>query len=278
MRQGRVQLIAGNWKMNGSRASALALARELAEGVQQSSKAEERQWLVCPPFVHLDLIETCFREVFAPVSGVSQALGVGERPIALGAQNVAGHKDGAFTGEVSASMLVEAGCRWVLIGHSERRTLQAETNEQISAKLQRARDAGLSSVVCVGESWAEREGGQSLAVIGAQLEAILPILRTPVANVATSPEIAIAYEPIWAIGTGRSASAELAQEVHAAIRSWFASHDLETQALRILYGGSVKAANAASLLAMPDIDGVLVGGASLIASEFLGIGGLSSRS
>jgi len=264
----RVALIAGNWKMHGTRASALELASGLVAGLREHPGGGGRQWLVCPPFVHLHLVEACLREATPADAGAV---------LALGAQNLAAANNGALTGEVSASMLRDAGCTWVILGHSERRTLLGETDAQVLAKLQRAQAAGLHSIVCVGETASQREAQRTLPVIEAQLEALLPALQGASAGSFGTAEVVIAYEPIWAIGTGRSATAELAQEVHAAIRGWLTTQGLQAHATRILYGGSVKAANAAQLLAMADIDGVLVGGASLSVGEFLGIGGLSSR-
>ena len=263
-----VPLIAGNWKMNGTRASALELTRGLVAGLRERPPGGGSQWLVCPPFVHLPLVEACLREATPEDAGAL---------LALGAQNLAATAGGALTGEVSASMLRDAGCTWVILGHSERRTLLGETDAQVLAKLQRAQEAGLHSIVCVGETEAQREAQRTVPVIEAQLEALLPALQGASPGGLGATEVVIAYEPIWAIGTGRSATAELAREVHAAIRRWLGTQGLEARATRILYGGSVKAANAAQLLAMPDIDGVLVGGASLSVAEFLGIGGLSSR-
>jgi triosephosphate isomerase len=264
----RVPLIAGNWKMNGTCASALELASGLVAGLRGHPGGGGRQWLVCPPFVHLHLVKGCLRQATPTDSGAV---------FALGAQNLAVSATGALTGEVSASMLLDAGCTWVILGHSERRTLLGETDTQILAKLQCAQAAGLHSIICVGETAYQRESQRTMQVIEAQLEALLPALQGASVEGFNAAEVVIAYEPIWAIGTGRSATAELAQEVHAAVRNWLTLQGLEANATRIIYGGSVKPATAAQLLAMADIDGVLVGGASLSVGEFLGIGGLSSR-
>jgi len=274
----RTELIAGNWKMHGNRAAALTLARSLMAGLTSHPEGRRRQWLVCPPFVHLQVVQACLHQVGGAGSATVRAAPGSDRVdgpvLALGAQNVAAYADGAVTGEVSAAMLVDAGCAWVILGHSERRTLLAESDSQICSKLERAQAAGLHSIVCVGETLAERETGKTQAVIERQLGALLPsLLAAPPAGLP-APEIVIAYEPIWAIGTGRSATADLAQQVHAQIRGWLDGQGVQAQTLRILYGGSVKASNATALLAMPDIDGVLVGGASLSAAEFLGIGGI----
>jgi len=183
--------------------------------------------------------------------------------ISWGAQDISVHTQGAYTGEVSGAMLADFSCRWALVGHSERRALHAETDELVAAKARAALAAGLTPVVCVGESLSERDAGQALDVITRQLAPVLALGGEWV------QKMVIAYEPVWAIGTGRTASPEQAQEVHAAIRS--ALKEVDAQQVQILYGGSVKAANAASLFAMPDIDGALVGGASLVVEEFLAI-------
>lgn len=244
----RVKLVAGNWKMHGGRAANEALLDALLTGVDAGSKA---QMAVIPPFPFL---ESCGRKLRGS-------------PIRLGAQDVSEHVSGAFTGEVSAAMLVEMGCSLVLVGHSERRALHGETSEAVARKAAAASAGGLVPVICVGETLADREAGRTEAVVGAQLDAVLDgpgveLLRRAV----------VAYEPVWAIGTGRTASPEQAQEVHEFIRGRIAKRDAGCAAgLSLLYGGSVKGSNAAALFAMPDVDGGLVGGASLMAQEFLGI-------
>jgi triosephosphate isomerase len=242
----RRQLVAANWKMNGSR-------------------GENERWLtafragsvpcdvvVCPPYVYLHQVEQ----------------GLAGSGAELGAQNVSHREAGAFTGEITAEMLVEAGARWVIVGHSERRVPHhGEDDEIVAAKAERAFAVGLKPIVCVGETLDEREAGRTEAVIGTQLAAVLR--RCPPAQLARG---AIAYEPVWAIGTGRTASPEQAQQVHAAIRAQLAMQDAAAApAVRLLYGGSVKPSNAAALFAQPDIDGGLIGGASLVAADFLSI-------
>lgn len=243
----RIPLVAGNWKMNGRRATAAQLAAQVAAGAPAGVEV-----LLCPPLVHIDV-------VCASLAGSA---------VTVGAQNLAATDDGAFTGEVSAEMLVDAGCHYVLVGHSERRTLFAEDNKQVADKFCRAVDAGLRPLLCVGETLAEREAGNTEQVINAQLEAVLS--RVSAAQLARA---VIAYEPVWAIGTGMTASPEQAQAVHAHIRARLsAAFGLElAESLRLLYGGSVKADNAASLFAGADIDGGLIGGASLDAATFLAI-------
>jgi triosephosphate isomerase len=242
----RKKLVAGNWKMHGSLASNEALLREL-----RSADVSGAALAVFPPFPYLS---QC----------VAQLAGAG---VAIGAQDVSEFSSGAYTGEVSGAMLSELGCAYVLVGHSERRTLHGETSEQVARKAVGAHAAGLIPVICVGETLAERESGQTEAVIGAQVDAVVAIAGQQVLRSAV-----LAYEPVWAIGTGKTASPEQAQEVHAFIRARVAKVDAaRASALQILYGGSVKGANAATLFAMPDVDGGLVGGASLVAKEFLEI-------
>jgi triosephosphate isomerase len=206
---------------------------------------------LCPPFVFLDLVGDV----------------LGGSAVMLGAQNVARESAGAYTGEVAAEMLMEAGCRLVLVGHSERRQYYAESDEVVADKAARAREAGLTPVVCVGESLDERESGATESVVARQLDAL--IARCGVEALA---DCELAYEPVWAIGTGRTATPEQADAVHAFLRQRVAASDPQVAAgLRILYGGSVKSSNASELFAMPDIDGGLIGGASLIAEEFIEI-------
>jgi triosephosphate isomerase len=241
----RASLVAANWKMNGSRAANEAWLREFcAAGATGAT-------VVCPPYVYL--------------ADVARALaGTGAE---AGAQNVSERGAGAFTGEVAAEMLLDAGARWAIVGHSERRALYGESSQTVAAKAARAVAAGLRPIVCVGETLEERERGLTQEVIAAQLE---PLLQS--CTVRQLAGGALAYEPVWAIGTGRTATPAQAQEVHAAIRARLARADATGAAqLRILYGGSVKPANARELFEQPDIDGGLIGGASLVATDFLAI-------
>ncbi|WP_207062356.1 triose-phosphate isomerase [Motiliproteus sp. SC1-56] len=243
----RRPLVAGNWKMNGSRESIQALVA----GLEQALSDVEAQVVVCPPAVYLDQV----------------AAGLKSSRIALGAQTLSEYDAGAYTGEVSASMLGDFGCRYVLVGHSERRALFSESDAQVAAKFAAAKAAGLVPVLCVGESLDEREAGQTLAVIGAQVGAVQEVL-----GVDAFVNAVIAYEPVWAIGTGMTATPEQAQQVHAAIRAQVAEKNTAAaEQLPLLYGGSVNAANASALFAMADIDGGLVGGASLKVDEFTAI-------
>jgi len=246
----RRPLVAGNWKMHGSRAEASALIEALLEGQQADASAEV---LVCPPFVYL--------------SEAARLLKSGD--ILLGAQSVCAESVGAFTGEVSAAMLKDIGCQYVIVGHSERRALYQEDDALVARKFVAAQSQGLIPILCVGETLEERERQATFGVIERQLRAVLDVT-----GVAAFAKAVIAYEPVWAIGTGKNATAEQAQEVHAFIRGELAKADATIAgATRILYGGSVKAANAAELFAMSDVDGGLVGGASLKADEFLKICG-----
>src|SRR5689334_14305877 len=236
----RTRLVAGNWKMHGSRTA----NRALLDGILKGLDRDGAECAVCVPFPYL-----------ADMQQWLQAT-----PIAWGAQNVSEHEKGAFTGETAASMLVEFGCRYVIVGHSERRQIYRETDAQVGAKYAAARKAGLTPIVCVGETLEDREAGRTEEVVARQLEAV---------NFQGG---VLAYEPVWAIGTGRNATPEQAQAVHAFIRARVGARDARiAAATRILYGGSVKAGNAAELFAMPDVDGGLIGGASLKADEFLNI-------
>jgi triosephosphate isomerase len=244
----RRPLIAGNWKMNGCQPGSRALVEALAAGLGRGAA----EMLICPPFVYLD-----------------NARGwVGDAPISLGAQDLAAEAgSGAFTGEISGEMLVDVGCRYVIVGHSERRTLYGETDAIVVAKFQAAQSAGLVPILCVGENLGQRESGATDAVVGAQVDAVVAAL-----GVGVLARAVVAYEPIWAIGTGRTATPDQAQAVHTMIRDRIAGLDATIAgSLRILYGGSVKGSNAADLLSQQDIDGGLVGGASLDAAEFLTI-------
>jgi triosephosphate isomerase len=251
----RRPLVAANWKMNGSRAANAAWV-EAFRGV-----AAPCDVVVAAPAVYLG-------ELAAALAGTR---------VECAAQNVNEHQAGAYTGEVSAEMLLDVGCRWVIVGHSERRQLYGETDATVASKVARAVSTGLRPIVCVGETLEEREAQRTFQVIQEQLAAVLDVL-----SVDELAQGALAYEPVWAIGTGRTATPEQAQEVHAALRAQLAERDAgAAMALRILYGGSVKPANAADLFARPDIDGGLIGGASLIATDFAaicaGTGGSAAR-
>ena len=247
----RTPLIAGNWKMNLNIDQSTALVKAIAEGMKGLSGVDV---LVAPPFTNL--------------YAVRQA--IGKAGILLAGQNMCWEKDGAFTGEVSPRMLIDAGCSHVILGHSERRSLFKETDEMINSKVKAAFMTGLAPIVCIGETLAERENGWTFDVIRNQLKGSLKFFieegRMPNSTI-------LAYEPVWAIGTGRTATPEQAQEVHLFIRNWVKEvfdKDASDQ-IRVLYGGSVKPDNASSLMSCPDIDGALVGGASLKADSFMGI-------
>jgi triosephosphate isomerase len=244
----RRPLVAGNWKMHGSRAENAHLIDE----VVQASDAARAEVLVCPPSVYL-------WEIGRQLKGT---------PVGLGAQNVCAEAGpGAFTGEISAAMLKDVGCAYVIVGHSERRALYREDDALVARKFVAVQAQGLTPVLCVGETLEERERGITNEVVSRQLDAVLSV-----AGVAAFARAVLAYEPVWAIGTGKNATPDQAQEVHAFIRERIAQRDATiASAVRVLYGGSVKAANAAELFAMPDVDGGLVGGASLKADEFLRI-------
>ncbi|MDD5404427.1 MAG: triose-phosphate isomerase [Sulfuricella sp.] len=244
----REKLVAGNWKMHGSLAENKVLLDAL---VPRLASLKGASYAVCVPYPYLFQAQQALQ-------GTN---------IAWGAQNLSQHDKGAFTGEVSASMLVDFGCKYVLVGHSERRALYGEDDAMVAAKFVAAQKAGLTPVLCVGETLAEREGGVTEQVVARQLDAVLAL-----AGAAGLARSIVAYEPVWAIGTGKTASPEQAQAVHAFIRSKVAEASAEVAAgLVIQYGGSVKAANAAQLFSMPDIDGGLIGGAALSADEFAAI-------
>ena len=250
----RSPIVAGNWKMFLDRRGAITLAQGIVSQVTDNNNV---QLVLCPPSVYLDAVGN--------VIGITQAKPFGER-VALGAQNMNAAANGAFTGEVAASMLRDVGCRYVIVGHSERRTLMGETDQVVAAKTLAAFAAGLVPIVCVGELLADRESGRTEEVVSAQV--IGSLAGVSQANLET---IVIAYEPVWAIGTGKVATPEQAQEVHRFIRNLLGKlSSNETAAkVRIQYGGSVKPDNAGSLAAQPDIDGALVGGARLKADDFL---------
>lgn len=241
------KLIAGNWKMNGSLAANQALVQAMLDGLKGAAPAADMA--LCAP---------------APYLAQLQALLLGS-PIAWGAQDVSAHEQGAFTGEVSASMLRDFACRYVIVGHSERRQYHGETDAQVATKAQRALALGITPIVCVGETLDEREADQTETVVKRQLAAVIHAVAH------CTSEIVVAYEPVWAIGTGKTATPEMAQQVHAVLRAQLSAATQHPERVHILYGGSMNAANAASLLAQPDIDGGLIGGASLKAADFLQI-------
>ena len=241
----RGKFVVGNWKMNGGLAANAALLAELATG--WTPEPAGRGIAVCVPYPYL-------AQVGAALRGTS---------IAWGAQDVSEHESGAYTGEVSARMLVEFGCSYVIVGHSERRQLYGDTDAIVAAKSTAALAAGLTPIACVGETLAERDARATMGVVSRQLDAVLAAVGT------NASRLVVAYEPVWAIGTGRTASPDAAQEVHALLRGRLAKSGAADVAL--LYGGSVKADNARSLFAMADIDGGLIGGASLRSAEFLAI-------
>ncbi len=240
----RRTMVAGNWKMNGSLETNSELLRALVAAPRAACEV-----VVCAPFPYL--------------AQARQLLDASA--IALGAQDCSVHERGAYTGEVAVGMLAEFGCSHVIVGHSERRAWHGEADAVVAAKAQRALGAGMTPIVCVGETLQQRELGETEAVIGLQLDAVLHLLG------ARLPELVLAYEPVWAIGTGRTATPEQAQQVHAFIRARAHRHGADADAVRVLYGGSVKPDNAAELFAQPDIDGGLIGGASLNARDFLAI-------
>ena len=239
------KLIAGNWKMNGSLAANEALLRELRAGIGQPAC----EVVVCPPGIYL-----------AQLQGL-----LAGSPIALGVQNVSTHENGAYTGDVSAEMLKDFGVRYAIVGHSERRQHQAENDVHVAMKAKRALAAGITPIVCVGETQRERDAGLTEFIVKQQLSAVIHLVGH------CTSEIVVAYEPVWAIGTGQTATPAQAQAVHAVLRAQIRAATEHADRVRILYGGSMNAANAAELLAQPDIDGGLIGGASLKAADFLKI-------
>ena len=240
-----VKLIAGNWKMNGSLAANEALVKAVLAGL----KAPACAIAVCVP---------------APYLAQTRALLTGS-PVDLGAQDVSSHDAGAFTGETSAAMLREFGVRYAIVGHSERRQYHGETDAVVADKCAKALAAGITPIVCVGETLAQREAGGTEDVVKRQLAAVIH------ANGHCISEIVVAYEPVWAIGTGKTASPEQAQQVHAVLRAQLRAASAQAQRIQILYGGSMNAGNAAQLLGQADIDGGLIGGAALKAPDFLAI-------
>jgi triosephosphate isomerase (TIM) len=244
----RKPLVAGNWKMNGSLESVRTLLAGIKSGISDVQNAEVA---VCPPYVYL-----------AETEKLLQGSGIG-----WGGQDLSTESSGAFTGEIAVSMLQDFGCQYVIVGHSERRTYHAESDELVAKKYAVARAAGLVPILCVGETLEERESGITEQVVARQLDALIDM-----EGVEALKDGVIAYEPVWAIGTGKTASPEQAQEVHAFIRGRVAEKSAEVaDGVRILYGGSMKPDNAKELIGKPDIDGGLIGGASLKAEDFLGI-------
>lgn len=243
----RRKLLVGNWKMNSS----LAANATLLAGIKAGAGKAGCDIAVCVPAPYL---AQCQSEL----TGTN---------ISWGAQDLSSHDSGAFTGEVSASMLRDFGCRYAIVGHSERRAYHGETNEQVAEKVRRALATGLTPIVCVGETLAEREAGRTAMVVGQQLDAVLSIVEPDDVS-----GIIIAYEPVWAVGTGRTATPQMVQEVHGLLRAkLIAKNPATASRVYILYGGSIRPDNAGDLLQMPDIDGGLIGGASLNASDFLAI-------
>jgi triosephosphate isomerase len=244
----RARCVAGNWKMHGSLAANQRLLEAVRAGAEPLAGVA---CVVCVPFPYLAQAEQALRGA----------------TVALGAQTVSEHDAGAYTGEVAAGMLREFGCRYVIVGHSERRALYGERDAQVAAKFVASQRAGLTPILCIGETLAEREQGVTAEVVGRQLDAVLEA-----AGVGAFGQALVAYEPVWAIGTGRTATPQQAQDVHELVRQRITSRDAGIgAAVSILYGGSVKPGNAAELFAMPDVDGGLIGGASLVAEDFLAI-------
>ncbi len=244
----RIKLVAGNWKMNGNLVSGQALLKAILPPLAALSRA---RFAVCAPYPYLPAVGQALR-------GSS---------VALGAQDVCQFDEGAYTGGVSGAMLADCGCRYVLVGHSERRGVFGESDDAIALKYGQALKHGLAPILCLGETLAEREAGVTEAVVSRQLDAVIG--RCGLQSLALG---VVAYEPVWAIGTGKTATPQQAQDVHAFIRGRVAAADRRlAEGLTVLYGGSVKAGNAAQLFAMPDVDGGLIGGASLVADEFVAI-------
>lgn len=243
----RTPIVAGNWKLNGSRES----VKSLASGVAAGAPGEAVETIVCPVALHLV-------DVAEAIAGSS---------VVLGAQNAAVQESGAFTGEVSSPMLAEFGCQYVIVGHSERRSLFHESDSDCAQRCQAIASAGLTPIFCIGETLDEREADDTMAVLQRQLDALLNV-----AGATIFDQCVVAYEPVWAIGTGKTATPQQAQQVHEGIRQYIRGHNsTAADTLRILYGGSVKAGNAAELFQQPDIDGGLIGGAALQVDDFLAI-------
>lgn len=244
----RQPLVAANWKMNGTLESIRPLLDDIGQGLQQEGNARV---VICAPSIYLPELQAR----------------LGNTAIAAGAQNVSEHEAGAYTGEISVAMLQDYGCEYVIVGHSERRHIYAESDEVVAHKFLKVVEAGMIPILCLGEQLHEREAGDTESVVARQLKAVIKL-----AGIALFSKAVIAYEPVWAIGTGRTATPEQAQEVHGFIRLQLQQHDGEiADRIQILYGGSVKADNAADLFSRADIDGGLIGGASLVARDFLTI-------
>jgi triosephosphate isomerase len=244
----RRPLVVGNWKMNGSREASVALVKSI---VAQSAEVTNAEMALCAPFVYLNDVAEFLKD----------------KSVELGAQDVSVHLSGSYTGEIAASMLVDCGCKYAIVGHSERRQYHAESNLLVAQKALTAFKSGLTPIICLGESLEERNNDRVETVVGEQLQAVESVL-----GLAGLQHSVIAYEPVWAIGTGLTATPEQAQDVHRFIRSRLGEI---AQKVNIIYGGSVKSANAAELFAQKDIDGALVGGASLDAKDFIGIAAAS---
>ncbi|MDX2478301.1 MAG: triose-phosphate isomerase [Gammaproteobacteria bacterium] len=245
----RRPLVAGNWKMNGDSESTTSLINGIADGRDDVTAAEV---LVCPPYIL--------------IPRAADALN-GQADIVLGAQDLDINQNGAFTGQISAAMLVDAGCEYVIVGHSERRAIYGESDQDVANKFKVAQDGGLIPVLCVGETLEERESGNTESVVARQIQAVIDLV-----GIDNFDNAVIAYEPVWAIGTGKTATPEMAQEVHKFIRDMLSTLNTGVaDNLRLLYGGSMNAGNAESLIGMADIDGGLIGGASLQAESFLAI-------
>lgn len=245
----RRPLVAGNWKMNGDSESTTSLINGIADGRDDVTAAEV---LVCPPYIL--------------IPRAADALN-GRADIVLGAQDLDINQNGAFTGQISAAMLVDAGCEYVIVGHSERRAIYGESDQDVANKFKVAQDGGLIPVLCVGETLEERESGNTESVVARQIQAVIDLV-----GIDNFDNAVIAYEPVWAIGTGKTATPEMAQEVHKFIRDMLSALNTGVaDNLRLLYGGSMNAGNAESLIGMADIDGGLIGGASLQAESFLAI-------
>lgn len=241
-------LIAGNWKMNGNLKDAVNLAQDIVSGIQDNAQLlEKNDFLVCPPYHHLVPVQA---ELSVAVS--------------LGGQDCSPFENGAYTGDISAQMLKDINCDYVILGHSERRQYYAESNLMVKRKAEMANEAGLTTIICIGETEEEREAGNVEDVVGKQLAESLP--ESAIAN-----NTVIAYEPVWAIGTGKSATPDDVKSVHDFIRAELANKMETSDKVRILYGGSVKPANAAEIFAVDNVNGALIGGASLKAEDFLGI-------
>ena len=244
----RKMMIAGNWKMNGLSADGVALAKEVAAAVK--AKKRTCEFVVCPPFTILAVVKKALRGA----------------KVALGAQDCHFDEKGAHTGDISPLMLTDAGCTYVILGHSERRADHGESDALVCRKAEAAHKAGLKTIICIGETLAQREAGETIDVCSKQILGSVP-------DSATAADMVIAYEPVWAIGTGKTPTAQDVEDVHMAVRKVLAKKLGKAQAnkMRILYGGSVKPGNAKELLGLPDVDGALVGGASLKAADFMAI-------